>query len=551
MEKEKSSQKEVEGKKFETASEIPIKEIYGQEDVRDIDYKSEIGDAGEYPFTRGTYRGMYRNKTWGKRLLSGFGSARDSMERLKYLASIGSEGVEVVEDNPGLLGIDCDHPMAKEEAGLIGIPVNSLHDLEQILEGFNLDKTTVSFETAGASGPTTACQFFALAEKQGIHLSALNGSVHVNPFDTFHTYGYGTTQPLDLLAKLAVDVVQFCTERKLRFVTFHGSARLARENGVNAWQELALGMSSQIAFIDKLLERGLSFDDFASRPVYTFAIGMDFLEEIAKYRAGRRMWAKIAKERYGAKNPRAMSLYLAVRASGRCLLAQQPLNNLIRTAYQLLAAALGGCNFIDPCLMDEPLSLPTENASWLGMCTQNILAHETGVSNVVDPLGGSYYIEYLTGELEKRAFEMIREIDKMGGLAEAVRKGWVNNLFEEEAIKFQKAIEKGEKKLVGLNMMVIPPEKELPIPIHQTTRASTEEEVRRTMEIKQRRNNKRVKELLKKLAQEDQRGTVNLVPTMIEACKEYATIGEIWGTLREARGLSYDPFGMIESPFKD
>lgn len=550
MGEKKALQMEEPEKKFETASGIPIKEIYRPEDTADINYAESIGDAGSYPFTRGVYAGMYRNKIWRRRLLSGFGSAMDSMERLKYLASIGAEGVEVVNDSPSQLGIDADHPMAVEEAGLIGIPVSSLYDLETILEGFPLDKTVVSFESSGVSGITIACQLFALAEKQGVPLQAMNGSVHVNPFDQYYC-AYGTLQPLDLWTKLAMDVVQFATERKLRLATFHGSARLARENGINAVQELALGMSSQIAFVDAMLERGLNFDEIANRPVYTFAIGSDFFEEIAKFRAGRRMWAKIAKERYHTKNPRTMRLYLAVRASGRVLLAQQPMNNIIRTAYQLLAAALGGCNSIDPCLLDEPLSLPTENASWMGMCNQNILAYETGVPNVVDPLGGSYFIEHLTDELEKRALEMIQKIDEMGGLVEAVKKGWVNQILEEEPIKFQRAVESGAKKLVGINEMVIPPEKEQPIQIHQTTKASTEEQVKRTREIKEKRDNNNVKELLKKLVEEDKKGDVNLLPTMIEACKAYATIGEIWGTLREGRGLSYDPYEKIVSPFRD
>ena len=549
MEDKISSHNEGVEPKFETVSGIPIKEIYNSEDIADIDYEGEIADAGTYPFTRGLFPGMYRNKLWRKRLLSGFGSARDSMERLRYLSSIGAEGVEVVNDSPSQLGIDADHPMAVEEAGLIGIPVSSLYDLETILKGFPLDSTVVSFESGGVSGITIAAQFFALAEKQDVPLSALNGSIHVNPFDQYYC-AYGTLQPLDLWAKLAVDVVEFSSNQNMKLATFHGSARLARENGINAVQELALGMSSQIAFIDAMLARGLNFDEFANRPVYTFAIGGDFFEEIAKFRAGRKMWARIAKERYHAKNPRATRLYLAVRSSGRVLLAQQPMNNIVRTAYQILAAALGGCNSIDPCLMDEPLCIPTENASWLGMCNQNILSNETGVPSVADPLGGSYFIEHLTSELEKRAFEMIQKIDEMGGLTEAVKNGWIPSILEEEALKLQRAVENGTKKQVGLNEMVIPPEKEQPIPIHQTSKSSTEEQVKRTREIKEKRDNKNVKELLSKLVGEDMRG-VNLIPTMIEACKEYASIGEIWGSLREGRGLTYDPYGMIESPFKD
>jgi len=549
MKKRESLYNEGGEPKFETSSGIPIKRIYDPEDISDIDYGKEIADAGTYPFTRGIYPGMYRDRLWRRRLLSGFGSARDSMERLTYLSSIGAEGVEVVNDSPSQLGIDADHPMAVEEAGLIGIPVSSLYDLEKILEGFPLDKTVVSFESTGVSGITIASQLFALADKQGVPLTALNGSIHVNPFDQYYC-AYGTQQPLDLWTKLAVDVVEFTSNHKMKLATFHGSARLARENGVSAVQELALGMSSQIAFIDAILERGLNFDGIANRPVYTFAIGSDFFEEIAKFRAGRKMWARIAKERYHAENPRALRLYLAVRASGRVLLAQQPMNNIIRTAYQILAAALGGCNSIDPCLMDEPLCIPTETASWFGMCNQNILAHETGVPSVVDPLGGSYFIEYLTAELEKKAFEMIQKIDDMGGLVEAVKKGWIGKILEEEAYKFQMAVERGDKKLVGINEMVIPPEKEQGIPIHQTSKASTDEQVKRTREVKEKRDNKKVKDLLRKLIDEDKRN-VNLMPLLIEASKEYATIGEIWGSLREGRGLNYDPYGMIESPFKD
>jgi methylmalonyl-CoA mutase N-terminal domain/subunit len=315
--------------------------------------------------------------------------------------------------------------------------------------------------------------------------------------------------------------------------------------------ETALGFASTIAFADKLVERGLNFDEFANRVPFTFTIWMDFFEEIAKFRASRRIWARIARERYGSKNPRAQKLYIAARVSGLTAIAQQPLNNISRIAFQLMSAALGGCNAIDPVMYDEPLCLPTEEATWLAMCTQNILAYETGIPNVVDPLAGSYYVEWLTTEVEKKSWDLLQQILARGGLEEGVNDGWIRAMIDEVAIKRQKDIESGAITLIGINDMVLPPEKEFKIPIHQVSKASTEEQVQRVRDIKKKRNNNAVKELLKKLVAEDKQGNINLTPTMIEACKEYATIGEIWGSLRVGRGYHYDPFEMIESPFKD
>lgn len=536
--------------KWESASGIPLKEMYTPEDLKDFNYDRDLADAGEFPYTRGLYKGMYRNRIWTRRFLSGFGSAKDSMERLKYLAGIGSEGVEVVNDYPTQVGIDGDHPMALEEVGLVGIPVTSLDDVETILEGFPLDKTTITFESSGASGPVIPCQYFAMAEKHGVPFSALNGGAALNLFCQYYS-GFVTPQPLDLWTKLAVDVVEFCSKNKLRFATFHTSAHNVSEEGTPAVMELALGFASTIAFADALVERGLDFDQFANRVPFTLTIWMDFFEEVAKFRAARKIWSRIARERYKSKNPRAQKLYIASRVSGLTAIAQQPLNNIVRVAYQLMSAALGGSNAIDPVMYDEPLCLPTEEATWMAMCTQNILAYETGIPNVVDPLAGSYYVESLTAEVEKRAWELLQNILDKGGLVEGVKDGWIRAMIDEVALKRQKDIESGAMKLVGINDMVVPPDKEQKVPIHQVSKASTAEQVARVRAIKQKRDNRAVRELLQKLVAEDKQGNINLVPTMTAASKEYATIGEIWGVLREGRGHSYDPFNMIESPFKD
>ncbi|MBU1054259.1 MAG: methylmalonyl-CoA mutase [Proteobacteria bacterium] len=546
----KTTIQEDANRKFESASGIPLKEMYKPEDLKDFDYDRDLGEAGEYPYTRGLYKGMFRNRIWTRRFLSGFGSAKDSMERLKYLASIGSEGVEVVNDYPTQVGIDADHPMAVDEAGLVGIPVSSLDDVETILEGFPIDKTTITFESSGASGPVLPCMFFAMAQKQGVPYSALNGGAALNLYCQYYS-GFVTPQPLDLWSKLAVDVVEYCSKNKLRFATFHTSAHNVSEEGTPAVMETALGFASTIAFADRLVERGLNFDEFANRVPFTFTIWMDFFEEIAKFRASRRIWAKIARERYGSKNPRAQKLYIAARVSGLTAIAQQPLNNIGRIAVQLMSAALGGCNAIDPVMYDEPLCLPTEVATRIAMCTQNILAYETGIANVVDPLAGSYYVEWLTNEVEKRSWELLQKILDKGGLEEGVKDGWIRAMIDEAALKRQTDIESGDMKLVGINDLVVPPEQDHKIPIHVVSKASTAEQVQRVKDIKKKRNNNAVKELIKKLVEEDKQGNVNLTPTMIEACKEYATIGEIWGSLRVGRGHHYDPFEMIESPFKD
>lgn len=536
--------------RFKTASGIPVKEIYGPKDVEHVDYLRNLGDAGQYPFTRGKYKGMFRNRRWIERVEVGFGRPMDSRERVKYLHQIGQSDIEFQTDQPTEIGIDPDHPMAQKETGLEGIPLSSLSDMEEAFEGINILDHTLSIITTHCSGPTSLCQMIALAEKRGINPKNLRGSVcSSNPL-SHDPWGFTGVQPLDLSLKLCIDTIEYCAREKLKIYPCSITGYIMEQTGINAVQTMAFVIATGIEIIERALQRDLEIDEFASKIIFHLQVGMDFFENIAKIRALRRMWARMIKERYGAKNPKTCTPNIVIRTAGDSLHPQQPRNNIIRVAYEVLASVLAGVQAIDTCTFDEPLALPAKGASRIALNTQYIAFYETGVINTADPLGGSYYLEYLTDKLENEANELLKKIEEMGGLIAAYEKGWIEGLLTEAALERHRVIESGEKIIVGVNKFTIPAEEEEPIEIDLISPEAQEEYVMKVKRLKETRDNKKVSRALDRLCEDAPLyKKINVIPAMLGATRVYATLGEIWGTCRKANGLTYDPFGIIEYPF--
>jgi len=390
----------------------------------------------------------------------------------------------------------------------------------------------------------------ALAEKQGINPKDLRGSVcSSNPL-SHDPWGFTGVQPLDLSLKLCLDTIEYCAREKLKIYPCSITGYIMEQTGINAIQTMAFVIATGIEIIERALQRGLEIDEFVSKIIFHLQVGMDFFENIAKIRALRRMWARMVKERYGAKDPKSCTPNIVIRTAGDSLYHQQPRNNIIRVAYEVLASVLAGVQAIDTCTFDEPLALPAKGASRIGLNTQYIAFYETGVINTADPLGGSYYLEYLTDKLENEANKLLKKIEEMGGLIAAYEKGWIEGVLTEAALERHRAIESGENIIVGVNKFTIPAEEEEPIEIDLISPEAQEEYVMKVKKLKETRDNKKVSRALDRLCEDaplDKK--INVIPAMLEATRVYATIGEIWGTCRKANGLNYDPFGIIEYPF--
>lgn len=525
-----------------TSSGIALSKFYTPKSLHDLNIKDEnIGTPGNYPFVRGIHENMYRGKIWTRRMLVGFGTGRYTNERLKYCIKTGASGLCVVCDTPTQLCIDSDHPMAVSEAGLVGVPFTTLMDMEDLLDGIAIDQVSISFQTPGDPGPIIFSQFIAYAQKIGVDLKALRGSTTNGP--TLKLFGYETKIPIDISLKLAIDVVEYCVQNKMKFHPLIVGGYVYRENGLTPVQELGICIAAAALYIGEALKRNLLIDDVASKIAMVFSIGPDFFEEIAKIRAGRRMWAKLVKETFGAKDLRSCALSLSAHTSGLSLAAKQPMNNIVRSGYQFLSAVLGGCQAVDFSTLDEPFSTPSEFASRIALNTQNIVAYETNILSVADPLGGSYFVEALTEQVENEAWKIYEQIMEMGGLVKAFEKGWIDKLIEKEVNERQKAIESKKRIVVGVNEFQIPAAEEEKIPIHVNPRTAAAEQVKSVTKLKEKRSNSSVEKALNQLKESvESNWSQNLIPAILEAVKCYATIGEIWGSIRTARGLSYDPF---------
>ena len=521
---------------FTTISGKKIEKLYTPLDLEEFDYLRDLGFPGEYPFTRGIHPTMYRSRLWTMRQFSGFGTAEDTNKRYKYLLSQGQTGLSVAFHLPTLMGIDSDHPMAQGEIGKCGVAVDSLADMEILFDGIPLDKITTSM-TINAPAAVLWAMYIAVAEKQGVSPKVISGTIQNDILKEYlaqKTFIF----PPEPSMKLTIDTFEYGAKEVPRWNTISISGYHIREAGATAVQELAFTIRDGIEYVEWAIKRGLDVDDFAPRLSFFFNAHNDFFEEIAKFRAARRMWAKIMKERFNAKNPRSWWLRFHTQTSGVSLMAQQPYNNIIRVTIQALAAVLGGTQSLHTNSLDETYALPSEEAVTIALRTQQILAYESGVANTIDPLGGSYFVEKLTLEIEKAAWDYIKKIDDMGGMVKAIEAGFPQKEIQDSAYWYQKAVERKEKIIVGVNEFRA--EKEEEIPILYIDESVAKKQLERLKEVKRTRNKTLVKQCLsdlKKAAQDEE----NLMPYILKAVKAYATLGEIIDALKEIYGEYQEP----------
>lgn len=535
--------------KRETDYGLPIKEVYTPEDVKNLDYDKDLGDPGKFPYTRGYYPRGYRDRVWTRRMTAGLGSSVETNKILKKYWEMGQRGgICVICDRTFAIPIDADHPIGRKEAGVLGWPGGSLLEFEELMDGIPMTPQSITLLSTCASGPLQLAYIVAYCEKNGVDLKEVHGSALSYPFA--NCFGQNDYQPLDLNVKLFLDASEYVIRNGIRIRACVISQH-ARESGLNDAQALGVEMAMLNELCDLLVnERGLDFDDVALLPYELVSVGMRFFEEIAKMRALRRMWAKLAKQKFKAKKDRSCQLLMAVHTSGRAMTYQQPLNNIVRTAIQTLAGAIGGCTAIDNATLDNAHAEPSELAARMSLNTQHIIADETGVTDVVDPLGGSYFVEYLTNKVEEEAYKIWNKIEEMGGMIAAVKNGYIKNMVEEAMRKRHREVESGDRVIIGVNKLVIPPEEDFEIPIQEVKREDSEKIARRMEEWKKTRNMGLVEESLYQLYKDAKKeDRFNLMPSIIEAVKAYATAGEVMGVIRMARGLSYDPFEMIDCPF--
>ncbi|KKN09224.1 hypothetical protein LCGC14_1048740 [marine sediment metagenome] len=522
--------------KFETPSGIPLKHVYGPGDISEVNYLEDLGFPGIPPYTRGVYPNMYRGRIWTMRQYSGFADATKTNERFKYLISQGQKGLSIAFDLPTQMGYNSDNKICLGEVGRIGVTVNSLKDFERVFEGIELDKVSTSM-TINAPTAILLAMYIAVGEKQGVKPEQLIGTVQNDILKEYVARGTYIFPPKPSL-RLVADIIEFCSKNMPRFNTISISGYHMREAGSTAVQEIAFTIADGIAYVEEVLSRGIDIDDFAPRLSFFFTTQNNFFEEIAKLRAVRRLWSNIMKNRFNAKNPNSLRLRFHTQTAGGTLTAQQPQVNVIRVALQALAAILGGTQSLHTCGADEALSIPTEDSVRLSLRTQQVIAYETGVTDVADPLGGSFYIEYLTNQLEEKALEYIEKIDKMGGITVAIEKAYIQQEILNNAYKEQKRIDEGKNKVIGVNTFCI--DEECNIDTFKYDTDSEQKILNLLKELKETRDDKLVKDQLDKLKRVVQ-SSKNIMPTMIDTVKSYATIQEICDVIREV-------FGEYKSP---
>lgn len=530
----------------ETLSGIPAKETYTPEDVKGIDYNKDLGNAGEYPYTRGVFSDMYRGRLWSIRQLAGFWSGEETNRRLKYLLSQGETAINTISDNPSNNCIDPDHPIALGDAGVQGIPTAILQDMEELTEGIPLDKVSWTF-----SAPQSFVympMYIAVAQNRGNDISKLRGTSTGENIIYVATCGRRSdVRPPALSLKLSSDVIEFCSKYMPLWNPIGVNGYNLRECGLGAADEMGLTLSLALEYIREGLRRGMAIDEIAPKITFVLGIQIDFFEEIAKFRAARKVWAWLMRDRFGAKEPTSWQFKFHTNTSGIALIRQQPECNIIRATIQTLAGAIGGTNSM--CTMGylEPICLPTEEAHRISVRTQQIVAHESGVANVVDPIAGSYYVESLTATLEEKIKELIKEVDSRGGFIGALETGWIWARIDEAARRFQQKVESKERLIIGQNCYAIPEKKRRAI--HKIDTDLIERRIARFKQFKASRDESLVRASLKNLARETEKKDTNLIPAILEAVKAYATIGEISGIIRMANGYDYDPFGMTKPSF--
>jgi len=524
--------------RFSTVSDMEIKGLYTPKDIEHLDYSRDIGFPGIYPFTRGVQPSMYRGKIWTMRMFSGLGGPDETNRRFRYLLEQGETGLSIAFHYPTLMGYDSDSPTARGEIGKCGVAVDTLKDMEILLEGIPLDKVTTSM-TINPPASILLAMYIVVAEKQGVSKRQIGGTIQNDMLKEFIAQKTFMLPPKPSM-RLIIDTIEWCTKEVPRWNTISISGYHIREAGSTAVQELAFTLADGIAYTEAALERGLEIDDFAPRLSFFFDSHIDFFEEVAKFRAARRIWARIMKERFKAKNTRSLMLRFHTQTAGCSLSAQQPYNNVIRTAYEALAAVLGGTQSLHTNSLDEVYAIPTEEAATIALKTQQILAEETGVTNTIDPLGGSYFLEALTNRIETEALEYIQKIDTMGGMLAAIEKGYPQAEIAESAYQYQKLIDEGKKVTVGVNKYAMD---HPPITIWKMDPEIERRQLKRLREVKEMRNGHKVREHLQELRGAAE-GDENLMPYIINAVREYTTLQEICDVFREVFGTYTDP-GMF------
>ena len=522
--------------RFSTVSDREIHRIYSPEDVKDQDFERDIGFPGQYPFTRGVQPSMYRGRLWTMRMFAGLGDAKDTNKRFHHLVEQGQTGLSVAFDMPTLMGYDTDSPRAKGECGKCGVAIDTLKDMEDLFEGLLVDKITTS-QTINPPAAVTWAMYIAMAEKRGIDRSVLGGTIQNDILKEFIAQKTFMCPPYPSV-RIITDTVEFGTREVPHWNTISISGYHIREAGSTAVQELAFTLADGITYTQEAIDRGLDVDDFAPRFSFFFDSHMDFFEEIAKFRAARRMWAKIMKERFKAKDPRSWWMRFHTQTAGCSLTAQQPYNNIVRTSFQALAAVLGGTQSLHTNSLDEVLAIPTEEAATIALRTQHIIAEESGVANSIDPLGGSYFIESLTNRLEEEAFEIIEKIDDMGGMLAAIEKHYPQLEIADSAYEYQRQLDANKRIMVGVNKYVA--EEEIPVELLEIDEELERTQIEKTNRIKNDRDNKKVKACLDKLG-EACTGEENVMEPIIAAVKEYATLQEVCDVFRNVFGEYRDP----------
>jgi methylmalonyl-CoA mutase N-terminal domain/subunit len=525
-----------EQRRFSTVSDMEVAPLYGPSDLRGWNYEARLNDPGQYPYTRGPYRDMYRGKVWTMRQFAGFGTAEDSNARFRFLLGRGQHGLSCAFDMPTLMGYDADHPRALGEVGREGVSISTLADMDALFAGIPLDRVTTSM-TVNCTASILLAMYFAVAERRGIGLDQLGGTIQNDMFKEFIAQKEWISPPAPSL-RIVVDMIEFCSRQATRWHPVSISGYHIREAGSTAAQELAFTLADGIGYVQAALDRGLDVDSFAPRLSFFFNVHIDFLEEVAKLRAARRMWAKIMRERFAAKDPRSWRLRTHAQTAGCSLTAQQPFNNIVRVTVQALAAALGGAQSMHTNSMDETWALPSEQAALIALRTQQIVAEETGVVNTADPLGGSYAIEALTDRLEAEAFNYIRRIDELGGIVRAIEIGFPQQEIADAAYRFQKQLERGEKVMVGVNKYE--QEAEPPLELLRVGAQVEEKQARRVRERKRVRPSGEVRRCLAAVREAAREGR-NLMPPIIDAVKAECSVGEIADVFRDAFGVYRDP----------
>ncbi len=521
---------------YSTVSGKEIRPLYTPCETRGFDYMDKLGFPGQYPYTRGVQASMYRGRSWTMRMFAGLGSAEETNERFHYLVQHGQTGLSTAFDMPTLMGYDTDDPKARGECGKCGVAIDTLKDMEILFEGLPVDKLTTSM-TINPPASVLWAMYIAMAETRGVNRSKLGGTIQNDMLKEFIAQKTFMCPPEPSM-RLIVDAIDFGTREVPRWNTISISGYHIREAGSTAVQELAFTLADGIAYVEAALERGLDVDDFAPRLSFFFNSHIDFFEEIAKFRAARRMWANIMKNRFHAKSERSLWLRFHTQTAGCSLTAQQPFNNIVRTAVEALAAVLGGTQSLHTNSFDEVLAIPTEEAASIALSTQQILAEEIGVVNTIDPLGGSYFLESLTEDMEREAFEYINKIDEMGGMLKAVDRNYPQLEIADAAYTFQREVDERKRTMVGVNKYVI--DEDIPVDIYQTDDTLEEQQLARTNKVKNNRDAKRVKESLEKLG-EACSSNENVMPRLIDCASIYVTLQEMCDVFREVFGTYRDP----------